>query len=306
MGDQKERQPQRQLWLLKTEPDVWSWQNQRENSGLSVWDGVRNALAQKHMKSMSVGDLCLFYHTGKAKEVVGIVRVLRTLYPDPTDETGKWGAVDVQEVEALKQAVTLAQMKHDDRFEGFLMLRQPRLSVVPVDESVWERVCELGLGLPSAERVGAEENGRSGEGSVKTKMKVEAGRTEEGVKVFTRRRKESTTGNGTVAMEGAEGGRARKRRAKENGQSIEGSVKTKKKVEAGKTEEGVKVFTRRSKQSTTGNGTVAMERAEGGRARKRRAKEDHGAPKSYAKDGSEVEEAPTGLRTARSRKKKPS
>ncbi|KAL2653626.1 hypothetical protein R1flu_021754 [Riccia fluitans] len=123
-----------------TEPDCWSWEQQTANKGLSVWDGVRNHQAQKAMKNMLEGDLCFFYHTGKLKEVCGIVRVVREYYPDPTDETGKWGAVDVQEVFPLKKKVTLAEMKDDDEISDFMMFRQPRLSVVPVEEKVWTRV----------------------------------------------------------------------------------------------------------------------------------------------------------------------
>ncbi|KAL3700577.1 hypothetical protein R1sor_018599 [Riccia sorocarpa] len=131
-------------WLLKTEPDCWSWDQQTANKGLSVWDGVRNHQAQKAMRNMAEGDLCFFYHTGKLKEVCGIVRVVREYYPDPTDETGKWGAVDVQEVLPLKRTVTLGEMKDDDELSEFLMFRQPRLSVVPVEEKVWTRVCNMG------------------------------------------------------------------------------------------------------------------------------------------------------------------
>ncbi|OAE18134.1 hypothetical protein AXG93_406s1000 [Marchantia polymorpha subsp. ruderalis] len=139
-----ERPQMGNYWLLKTEPDCWSWDNQTANKGMSVWDGVRNHQAQNAMRNMVEGDLCFFYHTGKLKEVCGIVRVVKPFYPDPTDDTGKWGAVDVQEVVALKSPVTLAQMKEDDEMADFLMFRQPRLSVVPVEEDVWTRVCTLG------------------------------------------------------------------------------------------------------------------------------------------------------------------
>ncbi|KAJ7514342.1 hypothetical protein O6H91_23G040000 [Diphasiastrum complanatum] len=131
-------------WLLKTEPAEWSWENQASNSGVSKWDGVRNAQAQKLMRTMNVDDLCLFYHTGKAKEVVGIVRVLKTLYPDPSDASEKCGMVDVKEVCAFKVPVTLAQLKQEESIKDFMLFRQPRLSVVPVSQDVWEKICELG------------------------------------------------------------------------------------------------------------------------------------------------------------------
>ncbi|CAM6129349.1 unnamed protein product [Calypogeia fissa] len=229
MGDENGQQQRRQFWLLKTEPHVWSWQNQEENSGMSVWDGVRNAQAQKHMRSMSVDDLCLFYHTGKAKEVVGVVRVVRTIYPDPTDDSGKWGAVDVREVEALKQAVTLAQMKDDDHFKGFLMLRQPRLSVVPIDEHIWERVCKLG-GIDSAKVVKQVEKEKTGKsvrgGSVKKEKKAaevkgqKAGTKEKTIpksaaRASTRKSRESIAETTDKGVEEKQTRRGRKRGAEE-------------------------------------------------------------------------------------------
>eukprot|EP00897_Mesotaenium_endlicherianum_P002124 jgi/Mesen1/193/ME1137347C07570 len=145
-----------QYWLLKTEPEEWGWEHQRSNGGMSVWDGVKNALAQKNMKAMQLGDLCFFYHTGKEKAVVGIVSVTATWYPEKADtsppegEEGsskqKWGNVDVREVLKLDNVVTLSQIKAAEgtTINEFLLIRQPRLSVVPVSEENWRAICEMG------------------------------------------------------------------------------------------------------------------------------------------------------------------
>ncbi|KAH6789903.1 thymocyte nuclear-like protein [Perilla frutescens var. frutescens] len=130
-------------WLLKTEPSEWSWDDQAANGGVSKWDGVKNKQAQKHMKSMKMGDLCFFYHSGaKSRRVVGVVEVSREWY----EEDG--GAVDVKAVGEMKAAVGLAEMKKELKgAEDFSLFRQPRLSVMPVEKGVWERVCEMGGGF---------------------------------------------------------------------------------------------------------------------------------------------------------------
>ncbi|KAK9743183.1 hypothetical protein RND81_03G222700 [Saponaria officinalis] len=134
-----------QYWLLKTEPGEWSWDDQSSNAGKSKWDGVKNKQAIKYLKSMKLGDLCFFYHSGtKSRKIVGVVVVVKECYDD-----GDGVAVDVEAVGEMRRAVGLAEMKEDEavRKAGFALLRQPRLSVVPVDEVVWERVCELGGGF---------------------------------------------------------------------------------------------------------------------------------------------------------------
>ncbi|XP_073271043.1 uncharacterized protein [Primulina huaijiensis] len=133
----------RNYWLLKTEPGEWSWDDQAANEGLSKWDGVKNRQAQKNMKSMTLGDLCFFYHSGaKSRCVVGVVSVVREWYED--DDGG--GAVDVKMVGEMKAAVGLAEMKRDLNGMEFGLFRQPRLSVVPVEKAVWDKVCEMGGG----------------------------------------------------------------------------------------------------------------------------------------------------------------
>ncbi|XP_075518332.1 uncharacterized protein LOC142552529 [Primulina tabacum] len=133
----------RNYWLLKTEPGEWSWDDQAANGGLSKWDGVKNRQAQKNMNSMRLGDLCFFYHSGaKSRRVVGVVSVVREWYED--DDGG--GAVDVKMVGEMNTAVGLAEMKRDLKGMEFGMFRQPRLSVVPVEKAVWDKVCEMGGG----------------------------------------------------------------------------------------------------------------------------------------------------------------
>ncbi|CAI9104236.1 OLC1v1002868C2 [Oldenlandia corymbosa var. corymbosa] len=136
---------EKNYWLLKTEPGEWSWEDQAANGGVSKWDGVKNKQAQKNMKSMRAGDYCFFYHSGaKARRVVGVVAVIREWYGEDTDEGP---AVDVKEVGEMRRHVDLAEMKKEAGLEGFGLLKQPRLSVVPVENGVWERVCEMGGGF---------------------------------------------------------------------------------------------------------------------------------------------------------------
>src|SRR5437870_8543403 len=120
-------------WLLKTEPETFSWDDQvKRGAKGEPWTGVRNFTARRHLKSMKKGDLAFFYHTGDEKQVVGIVEVIREAYTDPTDEKGIFKAVDVKAVKPLKQPVTLATVKADKRLTEMVLARQPRLSVQPV------------------------------------------------------------------------------------------------------------------------------------------------------------------------------
>ncbi|GMH03107.1 hypothetical protein Nepgr_004946 [Nepenthes gracilis] len=131
-----------QYWLLKTEPGEWSWEDQEANEGVSKWDGVKNKQAQKNLKSMKLGDLCFFYYSGiRARRLVGVVSVIREWYEDDDG-----GAVDVKAVGKMTRLVGLKEMKGDERLKGFVLFRQPRLSVVPVTKEVWDTICELGGG----------------------------------------------------------------------------------------------------------------------------------------------------------------
>jgi len=130
-------------WLVKSEPGTYSW-GDLVRDGRTRWDGVRNALARRHLESMRRGDLVLFYHSGEGKDVVGIARVARASYPDPTDGDGRWLAVDLEPVRPLAAPVALAAIKTDRRLAGLALIRQPRLSVMPVDAAHFERILELG------------------------------------------------------------------------------------------------------------------------------------------------------------------
>lgn len=130
-------------WLMKTEPSTWSWQDQVLKK-ITPWDGVRNYQASSYMKEMKKGDLAFFYHSVHEKQIVGIVEIVREYYPDFTDETGKFSMVDVRAVKALPHVVTLKSIKEDPRLSHLALCRQSRLSVMPIDESSWKIILEMG------------------------------------------------------------------------------------------------------------------------------------------------------------------
>lgn len=130
-------------WLLKSEPSKYSWQ-QMVADKRTHWNGVRNFQARNNLQAMKKGDQAFFYHSNEGLEVVGIVEVVREFYPDPDDESGKFGMVDVKPVKALKTPVTLVAMKADKRLADFGLLRQSRLSVVPVSAAHWKLICQMG------------------------------------------------------------------------------------------------------------------------------------------------------------------
>ncbi|MBA3814199.1 MAG: EVE domain-containing protein [Alphaproteobacteria bacterium] len=132
-------------WLIKTEPDCWSWDEQIKNK-VTFWDGVRNYQARNNLKIMEVGDLAFFYHTGDERRIMGIVEVVKPYYPDPSDALGQFGMVDVKAVSPFSRPVTLKEIKEDSRFQHLLLVRQSRLSVVPIDEKSWEELNEMGKG----------------------------------------------------------------------------------------------------------------------------------------------------------------
>ncbi|RWW61756.1 hypothetical protein BHE74_00031159 [Ensete ventricosum] len=144
----------RRYWLLKTEPEEWSWEDQRSNGGVSTWDGVRNRQAVNHMKAMRAGDRCFFYHSGAAARcVVGVVEVVKPWYTIAAG--GEDGAVDVRSLGEMRKPVELREIKAEaeadaEAMKGFALLKQPRLSVVPVPEGIWERICEMGGGYGDA------------------------------------------------------------------------------------------------------------------------------------------------------------
>ena len=137
------RKPTVSHWLVKSEPDVYSYAD-LVRDGRTVWDGIRNFAARNNLRAMKKGDLVLYYHTGDEKQVVGIAKVLGSAYPDPSAKDGDWSAVDLAPVKPLKSPVTLAQMKADAKLAEFELLRQGRLSVVPTRAAELARVLQLG------------------------------------------------------------------------------------------------------------------------------------------------------------------
>jgi predicted RNA-binding protein with PUA-like domain len=130
-------------WLVKSEPDAFSWDQQVAN-GVEPWTGVRNALAANNLRAMAKGDRAFFYHSNIGKEIVGIVQVVRTAYPDPSDETGRWVCVDVKAVRPVPKPVTLAAIKADPALADLALVRQSRLSVMPVSDEHWAMLCRMG------------------------------------------------------------------------------------------------------------------------------------------------------------------
>jgi predicted RNA-binding protein with PUA-like domain len=126
-------------WLFKEEPTHYSYDD-LVRDGRTSWTGVRNPVAQRHLRSIAKDDRIFFYHTGKEKAVVGVARAAAASYPDPADPDGKLYAVDVVPVRTLKQPVTLAAIKADKSFASFVLTRVPRLSVMPVTDQQWDRI----------------------------------------------------------------------------------------------------------------------------------------------------------------------
>lgn len=129
-------------WLVKSEPDTYSYAD-LERDGRTIWDGVRNFAAASHLKSMKVGDQVFFYHSQEGKEVVAIAQVAKEAFPDASDSTGKFVAVELTPVRKLKTSVTLAEMKANPALSDMPMLRQGRLSVSPVSDAEWETILKM-------------------------------------------------------------------------------------------------------------------------------------------------------------------
>jgi predicted RNA-binding protein with PUA-like domain len=129
-------------WLVKEEPAHYAF-DALARDGKAVWSGVRNALAQKHLRGIKKGDRIFYYHTGNEKAVVGIARALSDPHPDPEDGSGRYVAVDIGPVERLPRPVTLAEIKADPAFRDFALVRIARLSVMPVTDAEWERIERL-------------------------------------------------------------------------------------------------------------------------------------------------------------------
>ena len=129
-------------WLLKSEPDAWSWDDQVKE-GASMWDGVRNYQARNNLKEMKKNDLCFFYHSVTERSIVGIVKVVKEYYPDPTDKTGRFVVVDVKAVKKLKKPVSLEKIKLNNKLKNIALIKQSRLSVMPIKEVEWNEIIKM-------------------------------------------------------------------------------------------------------------------------------------------------------------------
>ena len=134
-------------WLMKSEPGAWSWEDQVKD-GTAEWDGVRNHQASNNMKAMKKGDKAFFYHSVNEKRIVGIVTIAKEYYPDPTDKSGRFGMVDVTALRPFKKPVTLANVKGESRLEDLALVRQSRLSVMPISDDEWQLICAMGETKP--------------------------------------------------------------------------------------------------------------------------------------------------------------
>lgn len=130
-------------WLVKSEPHKYSWEKFNED-GRTFWDGVRNFQARNNLKEMKEGDLALFYHSNEGKEVVGVAKIVRESYQDPTTEDPNWVVVDLAPVESLKKPVTLEQIKAEKSLKDISLVRQGRLSVMPLKASEFDKILEMG------------------------------------------------------------------------------------------------------------------------------------------------------------------
>jgi len=130
-------------WLIKSEPGSWSWDD-HVRVGVEPWDGVRNYQASNNMKAMEIGDRAFFYHSVKEKSIVGIVEVASDYYPDPTDPKGRFGMVDFKALMPVPNPVSLADIKADERLSELALMKQSRLSVVPIDPKSWKIICKMG------------------------------------------------------------------------------------------------------------------------------------------------------------------
>jgi predicted RNA-binding protein with PUA-like domain len=130
-------------WLVKSEPGAWSWDDHVKKK-VEHWDGVRNYQACNNMKAMKLGDKAFFYHSVNEKQVVGTLEVVKEYYPDPSDKSERFGMVDFKALKPLKTPVTLQQVRDDPRLEDLALVRQSRLSVMPIDAKSWKIICGLG------------------------------------------------------------------------------------------------------------------------------------------------------------------
>ena len=132
------------FWLVKSEPETWSWDDHVKVK-IDMWDGVRNYQARNNLMKMKKNDLCFFYHSVKEKRIVGIVKVVKEHYPDPTDKTGKFVVVEVKAKQKIKNPISLEQIKLDKKLNHLALIKQSRLSVMPIDKVAWTRIIKLSI-----------------------------------------------------------------------------------------------------------------------------------------------------------------
>ena len=132
-------------WLLKTEPENWSWKNQLNSKNKRAeWNGVRNYQASGNLKKMKKNDLCFFYHTGKEKKIIGIVKVVKEFFQDKLDKTNRFVSVVVRAENELERSVTLKEIKSNPSLSNLALVKQSRLSLMPVDAKSWNIICKSG------------------------------------------------------------------------------------------------------------------------------------------------------------------
>ena len=132
-------------WLLKSEPGTWSWDNQlKKGDEGEGWDGVRNYQASNNMKKMEIGDLAFFYHSVNEKSIVGIVSIIEKYQDDPTDKTGRFGMVVVKAIKSFTKSVSLPEIKSNQKLQGISLIKQSRLSVMPITKEHWDIILEMG------------------------------------------------------------------------------------------------------------------------------------------------------------------
>jgi predicted RNA-binding protein with PUA-like domain len=132
------------FWLFKSEPEKWSWSDQlRKGSVGESWDGIRNFQASNNMRSMKIGDLGFFYHSSKEKKIIGIVKVIKEYYPDYTDETGRFGMVDIVAIKATVNQVSLKDIKQKEDLKDICLIKQGRLSVLSISDNEWEIILKM-------------------------------------------------------------------------------------------------------------------------------------------------------------------
>ena len=134
-----------QYWLIKTEPEEWSWKQQVKSANEGAeWSGVRNFQAAKNLRGMKIGDKCFFYHTGKKRNIMGVVEVKKEAFWDKTDKTKKFVSVVVKALYPLKREIGLQEIKKNKDFRDFALVKQSRLSVMKVDLKYWKKICKMG------------------------------------------------------------------------------------------------------------------------------------------------------------------